>query len=77
MVLQPSAPSWIALAAKTPSSRQNHGNADIEEEDEDEDDEDSLMSSPFQVLSGADLENKRARFMQPIRAPKTTKGIVS
>ncbi|KAG9669794.1 hypothetical protein KCU99_g3021, partial [Aureobasidium melanogenum] len=62
------------FAAKTPS-RQNHGNADIEEEDEDEDDEDSLMSSPFQVLSGADLENKR-KILQPIRT-KTTKGIVS
>ncbi|KAK6006851.1 hypothetical protein QM012_005859 [Aureobasidium pullulans] len=63
------------FAAKTPS-RQNHGNADIEEEDEDEDEEeDSLMSSPFQVLSGADLENKR-KILQPIRT-KTTKGIVS
>lgn len=64
------------FAAKTPS-RQNHSNADIEEEDEDEedDDEDGLMSSPFQVLSGADLENKR-KILQPIRT-KTTKGIVS
>ncbi|KAG9585511.1 hypothetical protein KCV04_g22339, partial [Aureobasidium melanogenum] len=62
------------FAAKTPS-RQNHGDADIEEEDEDEEDEDSLMSSPFQVLSGADLENKR-KILQPIRT-KTTKGIVS
>ncbi|KAH0294058.1 hypothetical protein M436DRAFT_46685 [Aureobasidium namibiae CBS 147.97] len=64
------------FTAKTPS-RQNHGNADIEEEDEDEEDEDedSLMSSPFQVLSGAELENKR-KILQPIRT-KTTKGIVS
>ncbi|THX09772.1 hypothetical protein D6D13_05918 [Aureobasidium pullulans] len=64
------------FAAKTPS-RQNHSNADIEEEDEDEEDEDEdgLMSSPFQVLSGADLENKR-KILQPIRT-KTTKGIVS
>ncbi|THV71940.1 hypothetical protein D6D28_04076 [Aureobasidium pullulans] len=64
------------FAAKTPS-RQTHSNADIEEEDEDEEDEDEdgLMSSPFQVLSGADLENKR-KILQPIRT-KTTKGIVS
>ncbi|KAI4718232.1 hypothetical protein E4T48_05581 [Aureobasidium sp. EXF-10727] len=63
------------FTAKTPS-RQNHGNADIEEENEEEDeDEDSLMSSPFQVLSGADLENKR-KILQPIRT-KTTRGIVS
>ncbi|KAI5257525.1 hypothetical protein E4T42_01019 [Aureobasidium subglaciale] len=61
--------------SKTPS-RQNHNTADIEEEEEDEDeDEDSLMSSPFQVLSGADLENKR-KILQPTRT-KTTKGIVS
>jgi checkpoint serine/threonine-protein kinase len=65
-----------SFTAKTPS-RQNHGNADIEEDEEDEEDEDddSLMSSPFQVLSGAELENKR-KILQPIRT-KTTKGIVS
>jgi checkpoint serine/threonine-protein kinase len=64
------------FTAKTPS-RQTHDNTDIEEEEEDEEDEDddSLMSSPFQVLSGAELENKR-KILQPIRT-KTAKGIVS